>query len=157
MRAFLLLSLSLLSGCRTPLLPEKTDGGDGGSGLCLLDGGAASASPSVRCGGRSCAAPEVCCSGDFGQDGTCGLPENCPKSNRFACEDSSDCAPGSECCYSPDEGARCLLPRQCGCHAAWLLLCGRNADCPGGQSCCPRSSSQIPPGFTYCVNNACQP
>ena len=154
--ALLLLACAALgaggAGCgRSSLLAAVDGGADAGPGICPLDGGTAPASaPTVLCGGALCRPPTVCCTDDFGHTGACTLPGACPVSNRFACGGPEDCSPGSECCYSPDQGGRCVRTGQCKCHAAWFPLCEKKADCPGTMACCPRFNGRDPPGLLFC-------
>ena len=150
----LLLSLTLLCGCRTGLLSDPVDGEDGGR-LCPLDAGApVSATSAVHCGAALCRPPAVCCSAEFGHEGACVLPEECA-SSRFACDGPADCGAGSQCCYSPDHGGRCVRSGLCPCHPAWLLLCANDNDCAAREHCCPRGVRRDPPEFLFCTSNPC--
>ena len=73
----------------------------------------------------------------------------------YACDDDGDCLPGSQCCYSPFGGARCVLGGQCPCYSAWLSLCGSDADCESGQHCCVRFTGRDPAGYRLCTAAAC--
>jgi hypothetical protein len=128
-------------------------GGDGGGG----DAGSDAPSGVIGCFGVTCAAgAQVCCFANDVDGGSCATrPASCSTASQLACDDTSDCPPGTACCLVFDGtktifSAQCTSPAACGGSAAQpnaALACDPAAlvsQCPDGGACVTRNDFFAP-------------